>query len=171
MKSKEPQIDINSIPASERTKTVESLVSLIENLQNQLAKQSEQLDTLVSEIKRLKKLNPKPKIQPSKLPKQSNGDDSQSRNVSSKLKKRAGSKKRKKSASLEITHEEIIRAENVPNGARQKGYQDFIVQELVINPIVVKYRLERWQLANGTYFTAKLPNRLSGNHFGPVVLP
>tara|TARA_R110002110_G_scaffold415800_1_gene656294 strand:- start:49899 stop:51521 length:1623 start_codon:yes stop_codon:yes gene_type:complete len=169
MKSKEPQIDINSIPASERTTTVLSLLSLIEMLQNQLAKQSEQLNTFVSEIKRLKKLNLKPKIRPSKLPKQSNDEEDQQSPDGTQLKKRAGSKKRKKSDSLKITHEEVIQAKDVPSGARQKGYQNFIIQELVIKPIVVKYRLERWLLADGTYFTAKLPSRLSGNHFGPTL--
>jgi len=164
----ERSINIENIPENECTPTVILLLSLIESLQSQLAKQSEQLDTLISELKRLKKLKEKPKLKASKLPKNSD-DDSEPPTGGTADKKRAGSKKKRKNALLKITHEEIIRAKDVPVGAVHKGYKDFIIQELIIEAKVVKYRLERWQLLNGDYYTAELPASLSGQHFGPTL--
>ncbi len=57
------------IPPDERSPVVVSLLSIIETLQAQLISQSEKIDMLIEEIRRLKKISGKPKLKASKLPK------------------------------------------------------------------------------------------------------
>ena len=43
-------------------------------------------------------------------------------------------------------HDQIIEAE-VPNGSHFKGYEDSMVQDLIVRPHVVRYRHQRWLMA------------------------
>jgi Transposase IS66 family len=74
-------------------------------------------------------------------------------------------KKRRKTGQLVIHEERIIRAA-VPAGSRFKGYEDFVVQDLVLRPHVVRIRRERWQTPDGGTVTAPMPAGITG-HFGP----
>lgn len=163
-----PRIDLSNIPETERTPAVKLLLSVIDLLQEQLQKQSNQLEDVLKELKRLKKLPQKPKLKASKLPKDKDDDNNSSSSVPPN-KKRAGSEKRKKNSLLKVDKEEIIKAEGVPVGSFRKGYQDYVIQDLLISPIITKFRLERWQRPDGTYQIAKLPPSLSGHHFGPTL--
>jgi hypothetical protein len=84
-----------------------------------------------------------------------------------KNKKRPGSAKRNKNHQLTIHIDEVIRPD-VPlgQGARFKGYRDFVVQELNITPCNIRYRLAYYQLPDGSTVTATLPNGQQGHHFG-----
>lgn len=169
MKDDNPLPTIDDFPEAEQTATVRFLLSIINTLHQQLSKQSEQLETLTEELKKYRKLNEKPKLKASKLPKDPGDDEPPASGNSNQNKQRAGSKKQNKNNQLKITHEEIIRAIDVPAGATHKGYKDFIVQELVLQSIAIKYRLERWLLPDGKYHTAELPVALRGHHFGPTL--
>ena len=46
---------------------------------------------------------------------------------------------------------------------------DYIIQDLMVKSVVTKYRLERWQLPDGSYITATLSKELQGHHFGPTL--
>ena len=67
-----------------------------------------------------------------------------------------------------VTIDEIrtIEAKGVPDGARFKGYEEFLVQDMIVKPLTVLYRRERWQLRDGTTMVAPLPAGIT-THFGP----
>jgi hypothetical protein len=71
-----------------------------------------------------------------------------------------------KTAKLSIHEVRTVKLASPPDGSRFKGYTSFIVQDLVLRPLVVEFRCERWQLPDGKMLTAPLPEGING-HFGP----
>jgi hypothetical protein len=95
----------------------------------------EQNQILKDEIARLKNQNPKPKIKPSKLPKDSKPKSSP---------KGSTQKKKKKTATLKIDKEERIAPEHIPEGSTFKGLNPYTVRGLQIVPFNIRYLLEQW---------------------------
>ena len=97
-------IDIPKIPEEEKTELVVLLLEVTRQ-------QGELIQELKDEIARLKGHNPRPKITPSQLeqPQKSKSKD--------RDQKRAGSKKRKKSAELIIHEEQKVPAQDIPEGS------------------------------------------------------
>lgn len=170
MKTSPISLNLHIIGEAEKTPVVSSLLSLIDQLTKQLDQQSTKINELLSEIRELKKLSKKPKLRASTLPKDKNKNDKDDESSGGTgVNKRAGSSKRSKNNQLKIDREEKIKVAEVPLGSRHKGYQSYVVQELELKPIVTRYLLERWQLPNGDFVIAQLPQELQGYHFGPTL--
>lgn len=148
------------ISDEERTPLVECLLDIIELLQTQVQQQGEKIQHLEDEILVLKGEKKRPKFKPSKLDKKT---DEQKK---PKDDQRPGSKKRSKKKDLKVDEDKIIQPEDIPPGSRFKGYSDFIIQEIVIKPHTVRYRLARWETPDGFTLRGKLPSNLQGHHYG-----
>ncbi len=73
--------------------------------------------------------------------------------------------KGRKAERLAVDEDRVIAAA-VPAGSRFKGYADFVVQDLVLRPRVVRLRRERWVTPDGRTVVAPMPAEVVG-HFGP----
>src|SRR3954453_21214204 len=145
-----------NIPESECTPLVRQLLDLIGHLQNRIQE-------LEDEILRLKGLKTRPIIAPSPLerPTRPPRDPGQ---------KRPGSAKRLKTAQLTIT-DEVVPLTDPPPESIFKGYEDFVVQDLIIRPEVICYRRERWLTPDGRNLVAGLPAHVRpDSHFGPTLI-
>jgi hypothetical protein len=150
-------IVLPEIPESECTPLVQQLLEIIRLPQ-------ERIPQLEDEIARLKGLKARPRIAPSSL-------ETPPRPPRDPNAKRPGSAKRSKTAQLTITEETVLRWPQVPEGAVFKGYEDFVVQDLVIKPRVILSRREHWQTQDGHSLVAPLPAEVvPGSHFGPDLI-
>lgn len=150
MTTKDFKFNSKTIEPSEHSPMVSTLLSVIEKLTDQLSqqaealtKQSEKIDELLTEIRQLKKLSKKPKLRASSLPKDKDDKDNDPPADGTNSSKRPGSSKRSKNTNLNIDREEMIVVEHVPAGSIRKGYQSYIIQDLMVQSVVTKYRLER----------------------------
>lgn len=156
--------NLPDIPEEERTPLVLALLEIIHHQQEQLHLQHEQIQALRDEIARLKGQNPRPDIKPSKLEGRPAAKGKRGK------RKRPGSAKRKKNRKLKIHETVVIQPAEVPEGSRFKGYQDFMVQDIVLRPHNTRYRLQRWQTPDGRFVVAELPADVPGRHFGVTLV-
>jgi Transposase IS66 family len=56
-----------------------------------------------------------------------------------------------------------------PPGSRRRGFESFVVQDLVLAPKVIEFRRERWTTPEGRDLVAPLPAEVTG-HFGPGII-
>jgi hypothetical protein len=155
---------VPEIPEAERTPLVERLLEIIALQQDRIRQLEERIRQLEDEIARLKGLKARPRIAPSSL-------EMPPRPPRDPQAKRPGSAKRSKTAGLTITEETVLRLPQVPEGAVFKGYEDFVVQDLILRPRVIRYRREHWQTPDGRSLVAPLPAAVvPGSHFGPDLI-
>src|SRR5919197_3038668 len=129
----------------------------------QLRQQEELILQLKDEIAVLKGEKKRPRFKASGMEEKA-GQDENEREAGDK--RRAGSEKRSKAALLEIHEEKAIAPEAIPAGSRFKGYEDDLVQDLIIRAHNTRYRLERWQRPAGNTLLGQLPGAVRGQHFG-----
>ena len=135
---------------------LDELRKLVVQLLERIAALTSENAALREEIARLKGLKGRPKLRPSGM-----------EQAIEPRRKRRTKRRKGKRAKLVIHEERVITAE-VPAGARFKGYEDFVVQELVIRPQVIRFRRERWLTPDGRTLVAALPAWVEG-HFGPAL--
>jgi hypothetical protein len=160
------------IPPEQRTPLVEALLGVIDQLRATVQQQQTRIDQLEEEIRRLKGLPDQPKRKPGPSPL---NDPSGPPSASAEKKKpntpdgkRPGSAKRSKTRELKIHNTEPLLLADLPAGTRFHGYQDFVVQDLKVEPYNTCYRRGRYQLPDGTIVTALLPEHVT-SHFGPTL--
>ena len=169
------QDQLPNIAESQRTPLVAQLLEQIEHLLEENRKQAEGIQQLRDEIAVIKGQKAKPKFKPSGMDTETepsgdadgSDDDDGDGGAKGQPRKRAGSSKRSKTQQLTI-HETLKVSPQVPipEGARFKGYRDFIVQDLRIEPHNTCYRLEVWHTPDAERLLGELPAGLNGGHFG-----
>ena len=150
--SKPPFYPLNDLPNAELRDLVLELLGEVTALKQTVADQRE-------EIALLKGLKGPPRMQPGKP----SGMEQASAQKAASSGNRRG--RGKKTLSRVAAEDRVVQAE-VPAGFRFKGYEDFIIQDLVIRPTVVRFRRERWVTPDGRTVVAPLPDGIDG-HFGP----
>ena len=144
---------------------VEALLAVIYAQQDRIRELEETVQRLRDEIAVLKGQKPRPQIAPSRL------EQSPPRPALAEGQKRPGSEKRPKNAQLTITRELRLAFPHPPAGSVSKGYEEYIVQELVIRAEVTRYLRERIVTPDGQSLLAPLPaDVLPGQHFGPDLI-
>ena len=111
---------------------------------------------LREEVACLKGLKGRPNIKPSGM------DKGTEPAKPTKKEKRRG---RGKVTPRVVVEEQVITTE-IPPGSRFKGYEPFLVQDLVISVRATQYQRERWVTPEGRTILAPLPEGIEG-HFGP----
>ena len=127
---------------------LEELKSLLVQVLEDNARLKAENAELRDEIARLKGLKGRPRIKPSGM--------QAATEPAAKTKRKKG-RRGSKRAKLAISETNVLAPANVPADARFKGYEEFVVQDLVVQTRTVLYRRERWLLATGETIVAPLP--------------
>lgn len=128
--------------------------ALILDLMAQVATLHRLVADLREEVARLKGLNKRPPIKPSGME-----EGTPPKPVNKRERRWRG-----KVVPKVAVEDQVVKAA-VPAGSEFKGYEDYLVQDLVVQARVVRYRRERWITPAGETVVAALPRGISG-HFG-----
>ena len=146
-----------STPTNPDDLTAAELKALVLELLGRVRELERQVAARDAEIARLKGLKGRPDIKPSGMEQGSKAPSDTPAGP-----RRGGGPK----TSRRTIHEDRVIKTAVPPGSRFKGYQNFVVQDLILRPHVLRLRRECWVAPDGQRITAALPAGISG-HFGP----
>jgi len=153
-----PSGDTNELSPAELRALVVTLLGRVGDLERTVSART--VSAQRDEIARLKDLKGRPSIKPSGM----------EQAMSGKPRGLGGRSWCGKKPLPRVVVEDHVLTPDLPADAvpcaRFKGYEDYIVQDLVIRPQAVRYRRERWLTADGRTVIASPPAEVRG-HFGP----
>jgi hypothetical protein len=144
-----PPDNLDGLSSAQLKELVTSLFARLTELERTIAEQR-------VEIARLKGLKGRPDIKPSGMDK---ATDPAKRGVQGKRRGRGKIRPR-------VKIEDRVLQATAPAGSRFKGYESYLVQELMLSVHATCYRRERWLTPDGATIIAPLPEGTVG-HFGP----
>ena len=121
-----------------------------------LLEQRREIEQLKDEVRRLKKLPPRPPFRPSGMEKATPSAEAAAKTEGTPPRRRGPGVSK-----LRIDREETLKA-SAPKGSRRKGYEDIVVQDVQFGPFTTLYRRERWETPDGRMIVAELPPGVIG---------
>ena len=141
-----PPLDLDVLAPAQLKELVIRLLGEVAELKQTIAEQR-------AEIARLKGL---PEIKPSGMEKATAPPPAE----------QPGNRPRRGKVRPRVSVEDRVLKVAAPPGSRFKGYEDYLVQDLVVSVHAIRYRRERWVTPDGQTIIAPLPEGTKG-HFGP----
>ena len=160
------KIDLNTIQDENARELIRQLLNLIEKLSADLRDAQVEIQRLRDEVNRLKGEQGKPKIK-------GNTPKSPRTNHSSENERHKSRQRHKKSkkAEIQIDREQVVEVDPsvLPKDAQFKGYQDVVVQDILLRTDNILFRKQKYYSASTrkTYM-AELPRGYEGQ-FGPGI--
>lgn len=143
-------------PSSVSALTRAELEALLVELFSEVAALKQVIAEQRDEIVRLKGLKAPPDIKPSGM----------DRGTEPAKPDRQRGRPRRGKVRPRVSIEDRVLKAAAPEGSRFKGYETYLVQELVLSVRAIRYRRERWVTPRGQTIVAPLPEGIRG-HFGP----
>ncbi len=152
--------------------------------QEQIVQLQEKVEALEAEIRRLKKLPPKPDIKPNTKPPDDSDDSPGDPPAADQIdeadpdgvpKHKVGkpderTRNQRKEPPKPPPEKSIpVSACDIPPGSTRNGFTPFHVQDLELKATSIEYLLEQWITSDGKTITAKLPASFHGHHYGPTL--
>jgi hypothetical protein len=158
---------VPEVPADEQTPWVVALLGIMEKLRETIQQQDEEIGRLKDEIALLKGEKARPNIKPSRMEPDA-GRESVSAPAGDAAPKRPGSAKRSQTRERPMHREIKGPPPAIPEGSKFRGYEPYVVQELVLEACNTRFLVECWQTPEGEY---RRGERLAwgAGHFGPKV--
>jgi hypothetical protein len=144
-----PASDLDSLTSAELKDLVLGLLAEVAALKQTVAAQRE-------EIARLKGLKGRPTIKPSGMEQATTPSGT----------KPTRDKPRRGKLRPRVSVEDHTLRITPPAGSRFKGYEPYLVQDVVLSVRAIRYQRERWLTPDGQTILAPLPRGITG-HFGP----